>query len=94
MLHDDITGIRPAVGYPSLPDQSLIFELARIVDFEKTGISITENGAMSPSSSVAGLIIANPEARYFVVKAGEEQLKAYLAERGLSPEEGRKWVSA
>ena len=94
MLHDDVTGIRPAVGYPSLPDQSLIFELARIVDFEKTGISITENGAMSPSSSVAGLIIANPEARYFVVKAGEEQLKAYLAERGLSPEEGKKWVSA
>ena len=94
ILHDDVVGIRPAVGYPSLPDQSLIFDLAKIIDFKRTGIEITENGAMSPSSSVAGFIIANPEARYFVVRIGEEQRKLYLAERGLSPEEGKKWVSA
>jgi 5-methyltetrahydrofolate--homocysteine methyltransferase len=45
-------GIRPAVGYPSLPDQRLIFPLAELLDVEKIGISITENGAMYPQSSV------------------------------------------
>lgn len=94
ILRDDVTGIRPAVGYPSLPDQSLIFDLARIMDFGMVGIGISENGAMSPSSSVAGFIIANPEARYFVVKIGEEQRRLYLAERGLPFDEGEKWVSA
>lgn len=94
ILRDDVVGIRPAVGYPSLPDQSLIFDLAKIIDFERVGIGITENGAMSPSSSVAGFIIANPEARYFVVRVDAEQRKAYLLERGLSPDEGDKWVSA
>lgn len=93
ILRDDVIGIRPAIGYPSLPDQSLIFDLDRIVDFDKTGIVITENGAMWPSSSVAGFILANPEARYFVVKIGDDQRKLYLAERGLTPEEGKKWVS-
>ena len=43
-------GIRPAIGYPSLPDQSLIFEMAEILPLHKIGISLTENGAMNPAS--------------------------------------------
>lgn len=58
-------GIRPAVGYSSLPDQSQIFNLAKLIDFSTIGIRLTENGAMYPQSSVCGLYIANPEARYF-----------------------------
>ncbi len=41
-------GIRPAIGYSSLPDQSLIFELDRFLKFDEIGIKLTENGAMSP----------------------------------------------
>lgn len=58
-------GIRPAVGYPSLSDQSVIFPLADLLDIKKIGISLTENGAMRPTSSVMGLYIASKEARYF-----------------------------
>lgn len=58
-------GIRPAVGYSCLPDQSQIFRLAELVDFDAVGIRLTENGAMFPQSSVCGLYVANPEARYF-----------------------------
>lgn len=58
-------GIRPAVGYPSLPDQQSIFHLSHLLSFAAIGITLTENGAMSPSSSVAGLYIAHPDATYF-----------------------------
>ncbi|MBR5282251.1 MAG: methionine synthase [Alistipes sp.] len=60
-------GIRPAIGYPSLPDQRTIFPVARLLEVEKIGIRLTENGAMYPQSSVCGLYIANPNARYFII---------------------------
>ena len=60
-------GIRPAVGYPSLPDQRAIFPLAQLLDFAAIGITLTENGAMYPQSSVCGLYLASPHARYFIV---------------------------
>ena len=58
-------GIRPAIGYPSLPEQKAIFSLKPILDFDAVGISLTENGAMYPQASVAGLYISHPDARYF-----------------------------
>jgi len=60
-------GIRPAVGYPSLPDQRQIFNIARLLDFHAIGINLTENGAMYPQSSVCGLYLSSPHARYFAV---------------------------
>ena len=60
-------GIRPAIGYPSLPDQRTIFPVAHLLDVEQIGISLTENGAMYPQSSVCGIYIACNEARYFVI---------------------------
>lgn len=61
-------GIRPAVGYPSLPDQRAIFQLSRLLDFDSIGIKLTENGAMYPQSSVCGLLISHPQARYFSIE--------------------------
>lgn len=60
-------GIRPAVGYPSLPDQRAIFPLSQLLDFGAVGITLTENGAMYPQSSVCGLYLASPHSRYFMV---------------------------
>ena len=60
-------GIRPAVGYPSLPDQKVIFTLDKLLDLSSIDISLTENGAMYPQSSVCGLYIANRHSRYFVI---------------------------
>lgn len=61
-------GIRPAIGYPSLPEQKEIFKLAKMLDLNSIGISLTENGAMYPQASVSGIYIANPEAKYFDVR--------------------------
>lgn len=58
-------GIRPAVGYSSLPDHNVIFELNKRLRLAELGISLTENGAMSPGSSTCGLLVMHPCARYF-----------------------------
>ncbi|MCF0125763.1 MAG: 5-methyltetrahydrofolate--homocysteine methyltransferase, partial [Clostridia bacterium] len=51
------TGLRPAVGYPMWPDLQDIFKLSKIIPFEQIGISLTENGAMYPQASEAGVIL-------------------------------------
>lgn len=61
----DGQGIRPAVGYPSLPDHSLIFDIDKILHLSDIGIKLTETGAMQPLSSTCGLIFAHRESRYF-----------------------------
>lgn len=60
-------GIRPAVGYPSLPDQKQMHTLERLLDFSAINLEVTENGALSPASSVTGFYFASPRARYFTV---------------------------
>lgn len=86
-------GIRPAIGYPSLPDQSLIFEIAKILPLQKIGITLTENGAMHPASSVCGLIFSNPKSEYFMIKAiSEEQFEDYAQRRGIPSGELKRFV--
>ena len=58
-------GIRPAVGYPSLPDQTLVFELDKILKYSELGVTLTENGALWPTATTTGLLIASRTARYF-----------------------------
>lgn len=59
--------IRPAIGYPSLPDQRLVFVVEPAICYDQMGIELTENGAMYPPSSTTGLIICNRDCRYFSV---------------------------
>ncbi len=56
--------VRPAVGYPSLSDQQAIFQLDKILDFSRLGITLTESGAMLPRAATAGIYISHPQARY------------------------------
>lgn len=60
-------GIRPAIGYGSIPDQKQMHLLNSLLNFREIGVSVTENGALSPSSSTAGLYLASPRSTYFVV---------------------------
>ena len=61
----DAKGIRPAIGFPSLPDQRLVFLADKVLNYAELGITLTENGALYPSASTTGYIIAHPQARYF-----------------------------
>ncbi len=88
-------GIRPAVGYPSIPDQSVNFPLHEILHSEEIGISLTENGVMYPNASVSGLFFAHPQAKYFAVgEISEEQLSDYARRKGRNTEDIRKFLSA
>ena len=83
-----------AVGYPSLPDQSVNFLLDELLDMKQIGISLTENGAMYPHASVCGLMFSHPASEYFSVgKIGEDQLEDYTRRRGKSIEEMRKFLA-
>ena len=94
MLVEKFQGIRPAVGYPSLPDTSLNFVLDDLIDMKQIGIRLTESGAMKPHASVSGLMLAHPEARYFSIgKIGEDQLRDYALRRGLPLELCRKFLA-
>ena len=84
LKREEYRGIRPAVGYPSLPDQLLNLEIAKILPLGQIGVTMTENGAMSPSSSICGLYIAHPAAKYFAIgKIGRDQLEDYSGRRGI-----------
>ena len=88
-------GIRPACGYPTLPDHTgkrIIFDL---LDAERTtGIAITENYMMMPEASVSGLIFARPEAHYFDTgRIGTDQVADYARRRGISEEEVIKYTA-
>ena len=95
-LHQEaFQGIRPAVGYPSLPDQSVNFIIDELLDLKKIGITLSSNGAMQPASSVSGLMIAHPKARYFSIgDIGEDQLRDYALRRGLSMEKLRSFLAS
>ncbi len=93
-LHvEKFQGIRPAVGYPSLPDASLNFLLNDLLDMRQIGITLTESGAMRPHASVSGLMFSHPQSRYFSVgKIDEVQLQDYARRRGLPLDVMRKFL--
>lgn len=87
--------IRPAVGYPSIPDMSINFMIDRLCGFGNIGVSLTESGMMRPHSSVSGFMILNPQARYFSVgEISEEQLTDYAARRGFPVEKMKVFIYA
>ena len=89
------SGIRPAVGYPSIPDQSINFDLHNtLLQSEEIGISLTENGLMYPNSSVSGLIFAHPESKYFAIgPISDEQTQDYVQRRGMKPQMAKKFLA-
>lgn len=95
-LHrEEYQGIRPAVGYPSLPDVSVNFELDQLLTMSQIGIRLTESGMMTPHSSVSGLMFAHPQAHYFDLgKIDEEQLRDYARRRGIPVELIRRYLQS
>ena len=68
-------GIRPAPGYPSQPDHTEKVTMWNVLRPDEIGIDLTESLAMSPASSVSGLIFAHPSSKYFATgKLTKEQV--------------------
>jgi len=94
LIREAYRGIRPAPGYPACPDHSLkpiLFDMlgAR----QHAGLSLTENFAMLPASSVSGFYFAHPDAAYFgVARIGRDQLEDYAERRGVSVAQAEAWL--
>ena len=92
---EEYQGIRPAVGYPSMPDTSVNFILNELLGMNDVNIRLTESGMMTPHSSVSGLMFAHPKARYFELgKIGEDQLRDYAKRRGIPLELMRRFLQS
>ena len=88
-------GIRPAVGYPSIPDTSMNFLLYELLDMKGIGIKLTENGMMVPHASVSGFMFAHPQSRYFDLgKIDDDQLVDYARRRNQPVETLRKYLAS
>ena len=94
-VNDDMPGIRPAVGYPMMPDMSLNFIIDSILDMRSVGITLTETGMMMPHASVSGIIIQHPAAHYFNIgSVGNDQLEDYARRRGMTVAEMRRFIKS
>ena len=87
--------LRAAFGYASCPDHSLkriVFD--RLEAERKLGITLTDHYSIQPSTSVCGLFIGHPQARYFTVgRIDRTQLADYCQRRGITIEEGEQLLS-
>lgn len=91
---EEYQGIRPAIGYPSLPDTSANFLIDQLIDMKQAGIRLTETGMMTPHASVSGLMFSHPKSRYFELgKIGDDQLRDYARRRGVPVELMRRFLA-
>ncbi len=91
---EEYQGIRPAIGYPSLPDTSANFLIDQLIDMKQAGIRLTETGMMTPHASVSGFMFAHPKSRYFELgKIGDDQLRDYARRRGVPVELLRRFLA-
>ncbi|MCL2715561.1 MAG: methionine synthase, partial [Alphaproteobacteria bacterium] len=83
MILEKYRGIRPAPGYPAQPDHSEKRTLFDLLDGENAaGVTLTENFAMAPASSVCGLYFAHPDSFYFGVgKIERDQVEDYAGRK-------------
>jgi 5-methyltetrahydrofolate--homocysteine methyltransferase len=94
LVDEKYRGIRPAFGYPACPDHTEKFELFRLLDAPAVGIELTESCAMWPASSVSGIYLSHPDAKYFNIgRVGRDQAEAYAKRKGWTQAELEKWLS-
>ncbi|HUR46499.1 MAG TPA: vitamin B12 dependent-methionine synthase activation domain-containing protein, partial [Candidatus Saccharimonadales bacterium] len=94
VIDEQYRGIRPAAGYPACPDHTEKRSLWDLLDVEKnTGITLTENFAMWPGSSVSGLYFAHPQSKYFAIgKIARDQVLEYHLRKGMTLQEVERWL--
>ncbi len=95
MLAEKYRGVRPAPGYPSLPDHTekrILFDL--LAAERSAGITLTESFMMLPAGSVSGFYFAHPGSRYFAIdRVTRDQVEDYARRKGWKFKEAEKWLA-
>jgi 5-methyltetrahydrofolate--homocysteine methyltransferase len=94
LVHERYRGIRPAPGYPALPDHTEKRTLFDLLQAEQNvSVRLTENFAMYPAASVSGLYFSHPESRYFAVgKIERDQVLDYQRRKGMELASVERWL--
>jgi 5-methyltetrahydrofolate--homocysteine methyltransferase len=95
MIAEKYRGIRPAPGYPSLPDHTekhILFDLMQVE--RQIGMTLTENYMMLPPASVCGFIFSHPASHYFAInRITRDQVEDYARRKGMKLKEAEKWLA-
>jgi 5-methyltetrahydrofolate--homocysteine methyltransferase len=95
IIREKYRGVRPAPGYPACPDHTekgLLFDLLGAA--AAAGITLTENFAMHPASSVSGHYFNHADSKYFAVgKLGRDQVEEYAQRKGQTVQATEKWLA-
>jgi 5-methyltetrahydrofolate--homocysteine methyltransferase len=60
-------GLRYSWGYPSCPDVMQHNLVWKLLEPEKSGMTLTESGQIIPDQSTVAIVVHHPEAEYFVL---------------------------
>ena len=60
-------GLRYSWGFPSCPDVSQHHLVWKLLQPEKSGMTLTESGQIIPEQSTAAIVVHHPKAQYFVL---------------------------
>ena len=94
-LNSKLSTLRVAFGYATCPDHSLKRIVFDLLDAERQlDVTLTDHYSIQPSTSICGLFICHPNARYFSVgRIDEDQSIDYCQRRGISITEGEQLLS-
>lgn len=95
LIKEKYLGIRPAPGYPACPDHTEKPLLFHLLNAEKNiAVTLTENFAMWPASSVSGYYFSHPQSQYFGIgKIGEDQVKDYASRKNMALDMIKRWLA-
>ena len=94
LIKERYRGIRPAPGYPACPEHSVKRAMFEVLNAADIGMTLTENYAMHPASSVSGFYLAHPQAKYFNVgRIGRDQLEDLAARKREAVSELERWLA-
>ena len=94
ILRERYQGRRFAFGYPATPDHSLkktVFDTLGVT--QTTGMRLTENYMIDPGEALCGLMLADPNVKYFTIgPVDAQQMEDYASRRGLPVETIEKLI--
>jgi 5-methyltetrahydrofolate--homocysteine methyltransferase len=95
LIQEKYQGIRPAPGYPACPEHSIKQKIFKFLNTDEINMSLTENFAMTPASSVSGFYFSHPKAAYFSVdKIDEDQVIDYAKRARIKIDDARRLLSS
>ena len=94
LIKEGYRGIRPAPGYPACPEHSVKRAMFEVLGAADIGMTLTENYAMTPASSVSGFYFSHPQSKYFNVgRIGRDQLEDLARRKSEAVDELERWLA-